>query len=314
MKILYSLIFLMFAIPLQATEEEVTLSTPTGNIYGKILLPESNLPCPIVLIIAGSGPTDMNGNTIGSDYNSNSLLYLAQELAKEGIATLRYDKRGIGKSIGAGKEEDIRFEHYIEDAVLWTEFLANDNRFTQITIAGHSEGSLVGMVASSKSNKVKSFISIAGCGSPAYTIIEEQLGQQSQALQAEAVKINNSLRQGEYVENIPVALSSLYRKSVQAYLMSWFQYNPAKEIAKLKVPVLILQGDKDIQVSTQESQKLFMARMLSSYYIIENMNHVLKHCESENLIGQLPTYTNPEYPIKSELIERVVGFIRQQQR
>ena len=307
-----TLLLLLLTLPLHAAEEDMILTTPTGNIYGKLLLPQGEQPCPVVLLIAGSGPTDMNGNTIGSDYNSNSLLYLAQELAKEGIATLRYDKRGIGKSAGAGSsEEELRFEHYINDAILWCELLAGDKRFTHITIAGHSEGSLIGMVASSKSDKVKSYISIAGSGTPAYTLIEEQLGKQSPALQAEAEKINNSLRNGETVENVPSYLKTLYRKSVQPYLISWFRYDPAKEIAKLKIPVLILQGDKDIQVSTRESQKLFMARMFSSYYIIENMNHVLKHCESENMLTQLETYKSPEFPVKPELIEKITRFIKQ---
>ena len=306
------LLLLLLTLPLHAAEEDMTLTTPTGNIYGKLLLPQGEQPCPVVLLIAGSGPTDMNGNTIGSDYNNNSLLYLAQELAKEGIATLRYDKRGIGKSTGAGaSEEELRFEHYIDDAVLWCELLAGDKRFTHITIAGHSEGSLIGMVASNKSDKVSSYISIAGSGTPAYTLIEEQLGKQSPALQAEAERINNCLRRGETMDDVPPYLKAIYRKSVQPYLISWFQYDPAKEITKLKIPVLILQGDKDIQVSTRESQKLFMARMFSSYYIIENMNHVLKHCESENMLTQLETYKSPSFPVKPELIERITRFIKQ---
>ena len=97
---------------------------------------------------------------------------------------------------------------------------------------------------------------------------------------------------------------------MQPYLISWFRYDPAQEIAKLKIPVLILQGDKDIQVSTQESQKLFMARMFSSYYIIKDMNHVLKHCEHDNMLMQLETYKDPSLPIKSELIERISSFIK----
>ena len=305
------LLLLLLTLPLHAAEEDMTLTTPTGNIYGKLLLPQGEQPCPVVLLIAGSGPTDMNGNTIGSDYNNNSLLYLAQELAKEGIATLRYDKRGIGKSTGAGaSEEELRFEHYIDDAVLWCELLAGDKRFTHITIAGHSEGSLIGMVASNKSDKVSSYISIAGSGTPAYTLIEEQLGKQSPALQAEAERINNCLRREETVDDVPPYLKAIYRKSVQPYLISWFQYDPAKEITKLKIPVLILQGDKDIQVSTRESQKLFMARMFSSYYIIENMNHVLKQCETMQQMAQLATYRDAGLQIKPELISHIVEFMK----
>ena len=81
-----------------------------------------------------------------------------------------------------------------------------------------------------------------------------------------------------------------------------------KEIAKLRIPVLILQGDKDIQGGVDEAERLFAARMFSSYYVIEGMNHVLKHCESSE-IGQLDTYRNPALPIKQELIEHIARFL-----
>lgn len=311
MRITATIILLISAL-FVATAQEYILSTQTGKIYGELLMPEGDTPCPVVLIIAGSGPTNMDGNSLGSDYKSNSLRYLAEELAKEGIATLRYDKRGIGKSREAvAKEENLRFEHYIDDAAAWADTLAHDARFTKVVIAGHSEGSLIGMAAAKKSNNVKAFISIAGCGTPAYLLIEEQLRRQSESVSNEAAKINKELCAGRTVEDVPNHLAALYRKSVQPYLISWFRYDPTKEIAKLKIPVLILQGDKDIQVGVKEAQKLYMARIFSSFYIIENMNHVLKHCDSDNALLQLETYKNPELPIKSELVEHITRFIKQ---
>ena len=305
-------IILFLSVIFGATAQEYILSTPTGKIYGELLLPDGDTPCPIVLIIAGSGPTNMDGNSLGTDNKSNSLRYLAEELAKEGIATLRYDKRGIGKSREAvANEENLRFEHYIDDAAAWADTLAHDARFTKVVIAGHSEGSLIGMVAAKKSNNVKAFISIAGCGTPAHTIIEEQMSKQPEQIRDEVAKINKELCEGRTVENVPSYLASLYRKSLQPYLISWFRYDPAKEIAYLKIPVLIMQGDKDIQVGVKEAQKLYMARIFSSFYIIENMNHVLKHCDSDNTLVQLETYKNPDLPIKSELIEHITRFIRQ---
>lgn len=311
MRITATIILLISAL-FVATAQEYILSTQTGKIYGELLMPNDNTPCPIVLIIAGSGPTNMDGNTLGSDYNNNSLRYLSEELAKSGIATLRYDKRGIGKSQKAAtSEEEMRFEHYIYDAAAWADTLACDGRFTKVIIAGHSEGSLIGMAAAQKSSNVKAFISIAGSGTPAHLLIEEQLRRQSEPVSNEAAKINKELCAGRTVEDVPNHLAALYRKSVQPYLISWFRYDPAKEIAKLKIPVLILQGDKDIQVGVKEAQKLYMARIFSSFYIIENMNHVLKHCDSDNALLQLETYKNPELPIKSELVEHITRFIKQ---
>lgn len=301
---------LLATTSLFASEEEITLNTPTGDIHGKLMLPENNTPCPLVIIIAGSGPTDMDGNSIGLGMTNNSLLYLAKELADNGIASVRYDKRGIGKSQAAGtSEEELRFEHYIDDATAWAEMFGNDSRFSTIAIAGHSEGSLIGMVAAQKSKAVKAYISIAGTGRPAYEVIEEQLKRNPEQIQREAAAINKELCEGRIVENIPNYLASLYRKSVQPYLISWFRYNPAKEISKLKIPVLIVQGDMDIQVGVKEAETLLAARMFSSYHIIKDMNHVLKHCASNEMVMQLETYKDPKLPIKKELVEHIVRFL-----
>lgn len=301
---------LLATTSLFASEEEITLNTPTGDIHGKLMLPENNTPCPLVIIIAGSGPTDMDGNSIGLGMTNNSLLYLAKELADNGIASVRYDKRGIGKSQAAGtSEEELRFEHYIDDATAWAEMFGNDSRFSTIAIAGHSEGSLIGMVAAQKSKAVKAYISIAGTGRPAYEVIEEQLKRNPEQIQREAAAINKELCEGRIVENIPNYLASLYRKSVQPYLISWFRYNPAKEISKLKIPVLIVQGDMDIQVGVKEAETLLAARMFSSYHIIKDMNHVLKHCASNEMVLQLETYKDPKLPIKKELVEHIVRFL-----
>lgn len=309
-KVLFTILTLIFFSTACAVEKNIILPTTTGDIHGVLLMPDVEQPCPLVIIIAGSGPTDMDGNTLGSELQNNSLKMLAEGLATEGIASLRYDKRGIGKSQAAVmNEEQLRFEHYIDDAAAWADMFADDNRFSTIAIAGHSEGSLIGMVAAQKSKAVKAYISIAGCGRPAYEVIEEQLKPQPEQIQREAAAINRELREGRTVEMVPSYLAALYRKSVQPYLISWYRYNPAKEIAKLRIPVLILQGDKDIQVSSRDAEILFAARMFSSYHIIRNMNHVLKHCESSEIIGQLDTYQNPDLPIKEELIEHIARFL-----
>lgn len=315
MKRLLSIIAaLLFTATLHAVEEDITLHTPTGDIHGSLMLPEGETPCPVVLIIAGSGPTDMNGNTIGARMTNNSLLYLAQELAANGIASVRYDKRGIGKSTAAGtKEEDLRFDHYIDDAAMWVDKLARDNRLNGVYIAGHSEGSLIGMIAAKRTAAVKGYVSIAGCGSPAYEILEQQLKSQPSRVQQESAAICKELREGRTVEQVPAYLSALYRPSVQPYLISWFAYNPAVEIAKLNIPVLILQGDKDIQVSTEEAGKLHAAQPAATLHIIKDMNHVLKQCGTTDAKQQIATYSNPTLPINPELVSHIVKFIKEQE-
>lgn len=310
MKRLFTLFaaLLLATAALYAVEEDITLNTPTGDIHGKLILPDGGTPCPVVLIIAGSGPTDMNGNNAGM--TNNSLLYLARELAAGGIASVRYDKRAIGKSAAAcTNEEDLRFDHYIDDAAAWADKLAGDSRFTKVIIAGHSEGSLIGMVAAQRSKAVKGYISIAGCGSPAYEILEEQLKSQPEWIQEQSASICKELREGRTVEEVPYYLMSLYRKSVQPYLISWFAYNPAEEVAKLDIPVLILQGDMDIQVGVDEAEKLHAAQPHSELHIINEMNHILKHCNTMQQMAQLATYRDANLPLKAELVRFIVEFI-----
>jgi len=206
---------------------DVILETPTGKLFGTLTIPQKDPPFPVVLIIAGSGPTDRDGNN--PRMKNNALKMLATELMKNGIASLRYDKRGIGKSSSAGlKESDLRFENYIEDAIGWTNFLKQDNRFGDIIIIGHSEGSLIGMIASQQ-KQVKKFISIAGAGQSADKIIRTQLMSQPPIILEQASPVLDKLVKGETTENVSQMLYSLFRPSVQPYLISWFKYDPQKE-------------------------------------------------------------------------------------
>lgn len=310
-RMLLSLAILLLAITANAGEEDITLNTPTGDIHGRLMLPEGKAPCPVVIIIAGSGPTDMNGNSIGLELTNNALLYLAEELAANGIASMRYDKRGIGRSAKAApSEEELRFEHYINDATMWADKLGNDARFNSVIIAGHSEGSLIGMIAAQQSKAVKGYISIAGCGSPANKILEKQLQNHAEWIRKDMMAILNELCEERTVDNVPFYTESLFRPSVQPYLISWFRYNPTKEIAKLDMPVLILQGDRDMQVGVEEAEKLYAAKQDATYYIIRDMNHVLKQCSTDNIIDQIKIYNNPDLPIKTELVTYIVEFIK----
>lgn len=285
------------AQPLTSEESPVTLSTATGDIKGRLLLPANATTCPVVLLIAGSGPTDMDGNN--PMMKNNSLKFLAEGLAQKGIASLRFDKRGIAGSAAAGKEESkLRFEDYVNDVTGWIDFLAKDKRFTGITVAGHSEGSLIGMLACQSRPKVKSFISIAGAGSPAYEIIEKQVAAQ---MMPESIR--------KEVAQVPAYLQALFRPSVQPYLISWYKYNPQTVIASLKMPVLILQGKNDIQVKEEDAMLLKKASPKAELVLIDKMNHVLKDCESTAPQQQMAVYNNPSLPVNAALMNATVRFV-----
>ena len=293
-------------------EQSVSLDTPTGKINGKIGLPDAEKP-PIVLLIAGSGPTDMDGNTNSGGFSmkNKSLKLLAEGLAQRGIATLRIDKRGIASSSAATKKErDLRFEDYVTDVQGWIDRLSEDSRFSDVFVLGHSEGSLIGMLASVDNPKVKGFISLAGAGRPAYDIIEEQLSGQPAEVRHLVKSINDSLKAGKEVSNIPMGLMALFRPSVHPYLISWYRYNPQEVIAKLRQPVLIIQGDKDVQVSEEDAKLLEQSLPKAQFQILKDMNHVLKTCESVDMQVQQATYANPDLPVQEDLLITIEKFVK----
>jgi len=300
------LVFLSLQIRAQK-EEEVVLETQTGKINGTLLLPENIKDPPVALIIAGSGPTDRDGNN--PYMKNNSLKMLAEGLAGAGIASLRYDKRGIATSKEAGlKEEDLRFENYVQDAAQWIDLLKKDKRFKKVIVIGHSEGSLIGMIASKKAGADK-YVSIAGAGMPAGDIIREQLKNQPAMVTDAAFPILDSLEQGKTVKEVPPMLASLFRLSVQPYIISWFKYDPRKEISKLNIPVLIVQGTTDIQVSVKDAENLKKADPKAELKIIEGMNHIFKEAEADRT-KNIQTYSQPDLPLQKDLIKVISGFIK----
>ncbi|HEX8636851.1 MAG TPA: alpha/beta hydrolase, partial [Pyrinomonadaceae bacterium] len=302
-----------------AIEETVKLETLSGNLYGTLLLPKSKSKLSIVLIIAGSGPTDRDGNSPLLKGANNSLKLLAEGLAANGIASLRYDKRGVGESgkemlLAAQKankmprEEDLVFDAYIDDAVMWGQKLRADKRFSTLTIAGHSEGSLIGMVAAQKM-KADAFISIAGAGRPVGQILLEQLkAQMPPDLMKTSEDILRELSNGKTVETVPSALNIVFRRSVQPYMISWLRYDPAKEIAKLTVPVMITQGTTDIQATAQDVKLLAAAKPSATVLMIDGMNHVLKVVPSDR-DKQLASYSDPALPVVPKLIDEISRFV-----
>ena len=286
------------------TESPLVLSTNSGNIYGTLMMPASTKKIPVALIISGSGPTDRNGNN--PFMKNDCLKQLARKLAGNHIASLRFDKRGIGESKEAAQAEaELRFDNYVTDAEQWIALLRNDKRFSNIIVIGHSEGSLIGMIAAKKADK---FISVAGAGQPADQILKTQLGSQPKMVQDMAFPIIDSLKAGRLVENINPMLSSLFRPGVQPYLISWFAYDPREEIKKLKLPILILQGTNDIQVTQDDAKNLNAANPNSKLVLLENMNHIFRKVTG-NRQENVATYNNSDLPVDETLIESITEFI-----
>lgn len=289
-------------------ESDIQLKTDSGAIAGTLTLPGKQTGVPVALIIAGSGPTDRNGNSAFT--RNDALKLLAHALAGNGIASVRFDKRGIGGSMKAGKKEaDLRFETYINDAADWIRLLKQDKRFSKIVVIGHSEGSLIGMVAAAQAG-ADQFVSIAGTGRPIDEVLKEQLETASEDLYQLSLPVLDSLKQGHLVNKVDGRLFTLFRPSVQPYMISWLRYNPQEEIKKLSIPVLIVQGTNDIQVPAVDAEKLAAAKPEAKLLLIEDMNHVLKIIRGDRQ-ANIATYKDPSLPLAEQLVTGIVSFIKQ---
>jgi pimeloyl-ACP methyl ester carboxylesterase len=295
------------------TIEKVYVQSDDGQLGGLLSIPGNCKKCPAVLIIQGSGPTDKDGNSALSQGKNNSLKYLSQSLNEAGIATLRFDKRGMGMSIGLQtNEEDLTFDQLVNDADLFLSLLMKDKRFKKIGIAGHSQGSLIGMLISQR-HQLSAFASIAG---PSFNIGDKLISQiegnpyNPNEIIEEAKKITFSLKEGKVTNDVSPLLQNIYRPSIQSFLISWMKYDPSEEIGKLPLPILIINGSTDLQVNVEDAKSLKAASAMAELCIINGMNHILKNATA-NPIENNATYNNPDLPLNSEFKTKITSFFKQ---
>jgi alpha/beta superfamily hydrolase len=308
-KLLYILILIASSAafsqnnPLFKTENIAINSLINGTLYTPL---KQNNATKLVILIAGSGPTNRDGNQIG--LTNNSLKLLAESLVNNGIAVYSYDKRIFAQMASEKLDEaSLTFDNFIDDAKAVILYFKNQKKYHSITVAGHSEGALIGMVAAN--GNADAYISIAGAGRPIDEVLLEQIEKQAPFLKEEVEKSLATLKSGNTFELKNQMLASLFRSSVQPYMISWIKYNPQNEIKKLQIPSLLINGDKDIQVSVQDAQLLQQAQPNAQLHIIPNMNHIFKVIKGDDTENKA-SYTNPELPICVELTSIITTFIR----
>lgn len=329
----------------RAQEREVRLDRPWGTLSGTLTLPhagqsgtgrdaENTAPgvatCNersdpgngaasgtksdvAALLIAGSGPTDRNGNSRAAAMSVNTYYLIARQLEADGIASLRYDKRGIGNSPDTTPEEELRFGDYIDDAAAWVAWLHGEG-FSRVVLIGHSEGALIALQVAADDPSVAGVITLAGAGYPLDELLQLQLANQlvgyDPGLLLRANALIASLRAGERVAQVPPALEGLFRPSVQPFMISSMQYDPRRIIRQVEAPVLIVSGDNDLQVIPANADALAAARPSARKVIVTGMTHVLKTSDARDLQGQLRTvYTKGNLPLSPELGPLLRSFI-----
>ncbi|MBI6953049.1 MULTISPECIES: alpha/beta hydrolase [unclassified Pseudomonas] len=290
-------------------QRPIDLDTGQGVLHGSLLLPQQATPPPVVLIIAGSGPTDRDGNNPAAGRIDN-LKRLALLLAGEHIASVRFDKRGVAASQPATPDErDLSVERYVADVVAWGRALKQDPRFGPLILVGHSEGALIASLAAEQAG-ASAVITLAGSGRPVADVLREQLAQRLPPAQLPAgVALIDRLQAGQTSLDVPAPLRQVFRPSVQPYLITLLHQDPAAAFARLKVPALIVQGRNDIQVEVADAERLKAAKPDAQLALIDGMNHVLR-ISPRDMSQQRDSYRNPELPLARELGERIVLFIQ----
>ncbi len=303
------LLILLFTFPMASAqensikEENITIDKYTD---GTLTLPINNENVPLVIFIQGSGPVNRDGN--GPMMKNDGVKKITHELAENGIASFRFDKRIFNMDKLNIREQDLRFEDFVTDVNSILDHFSKDQNYSKIILAGHSEGSLIGILAA-QNGKADAFISLAGTGRNINTIIVEQIAKQSGELSENAeIAFGEMLANGSTTNYSPY-LESIFRPSVQPYMVSWMKYNPAEEISKLDIPVLIVNGTFDLQVDVTDAEILQKANPKAQLVIIEDMNHIFREIKGENL-ENTKAYSEAYRPLHPELIPALTSFIK----
>ena len=285
-------------------EEELKIGEVTE---GTLLLPRQNKARSLVIFIQGSGPTDRDGNQ--PMMKNDGIKKIAQQLAENEIASFRFDKRIFKMNELNIKEEELRFDDFVNDVNLILEYFQNKDEFENLIIVGHSEGSLIGMLAAK--DKADAFISLAGAGQPIDNIIVEQIEKMAPPLAENARNAFDEIREKGKTTNYSPMLESMFRPSVQPYMYSWMQYDPSEELRELDIPVLIINGTADIQVEVKEAEMLKNANEGAELVILEKMNHIFRKIESKDKLVNTKSYNEPNLPLHSELVPVMTEFIKE---
>ncbi len=300
---------------------ELTAPGPMGALKGTLTLPSRDEPLPtktpVLLIVPGSGPTDRDGNSpLGIAAAPYRLL--AEALATRGYPSVRIDKRGMfGSADAVSNPNDVTIESYAEDLLAWTTAIrkrlpAEDGPRCVIPI-GHSEGGLVALAAMARLPDACGLILIASIGRPLDEVIRGQLraNPANAPFLKEAETALAALKGGQRVDAgaMQAALRPLFAPDVQGFLIDALSYDPVALAARVKVPMLLVQGTRDLQVSVADARMLADAAPNATLALVPDVNHVLKLVASDDPSANLATYANPDLPIASEVVNAVTTFV-----
>ena len=307
--------FLLKAQQITRFESEQQIVLEKDTLYGT-LLTSGNLKDldifnkPVVIFISGSGPTDRDGNSGGK--GSNAIGLLADSLLQYHIASFRYDKPGVGKSTFNGELKDFRFKH-LTSALSEVVDHIDQLGFKEIYLAGHSQGSLLALIEAESNHKIKGVISLAGAGEKAISLLKKQIAEtpfMPDAVREETILKLDSLDKGLEVKKYSMFNAAFLNTNIQDFIISFNEYNPAEVAKNIKAPLLIVQGQKDLQIDMSNAEKLKAAKPDAQLLVYEEMNHVLKKTQSE--VDNYKSYNDSSFPLQPGLTADIANWIKKQ--
>jgi uncharacterized protein len=268
---------------------------------------------PMVLIIPGSGPTDRDGNS-RPGIKASTYRLLAEGLAVRDVGTVRIDKRGMfGSRAAVADGNAVTIDDYAADVEAWIGAIREQTGVACVWVLGHSEGGLVALAAAQKSTDICGLVLVAAVGRPLGEVLRAQL--RSNPANAPvldwAMTAIDSLEAGKRVDvtGMHPALMPLFAPQVQGFLINAFSYDPAKLIANVSVPVLIVQGKRDIQVSVADAERLKLAAPKAELALLPDTNHALKAVTSDDKRANIATYADPTLPLAPGVVDAIANFV-----
>ena len=268
------------------TEEMTFTNTKAGaTLAGTLTVPKGGAKC-VMIMVTGSGPENRDEEI----YAHKPFAVIADRLARAGIATLRYDDRATGQSVGGDMKNATSID-LAEDAAAGIEWLRAQKRFKKVGLLGHSEGGLIAFMLGAQ-KKVDFIVSLAGPAVKGDSILLYQSRNSGSPL-AKGITM-------EYLRNMMKG-----NKWVE-----WFMdYDPTENIAKTKCPVLALNGTKDCQVPAAQNIPVLRRLLAKNKKTIikecEGLNHLFQHCDT----GRPDEYYNIEETIGEEVLADIVGWV-----
>jgi hypothetical protein len=298
--------------PAAAAESPFTIRSGALQLGGTLTMPrDATGRVPIAVIIAGSGPTDRNGNSM-MGIRPNSYAQLAWRLAERGIASLRYDKRGMPGTQGTFDITNMTLDDFAGDARVAAESLSRDPRFSRVVFIGHSEGASLALIAAGGAGgaPVAGIVHVSGLGRRTGEVLREQLSRQFDS--AILVRYDTAMKHylaGDQPVDVPQGLEMLFVPVNRTYMRSMMAFDPQAAIRAVRQPVLIVQGATDLQATVADAERLHAARPNAQLVVVPLANHVLKQTADTTIAGQLPTYQNPTVPIMAEVVKPIADWV-----